>query len=97
MFLIKVYGLLEKEMKGIGKELATWELDRGEVTLERNKNRTRCKKSAGARRKRHRDQKKRLVALGMDEAVVAKMTSREVLTRLKRPAKVAKECAASSE
>jgi hypothetical protein len=44
--------------------------------------------------KRHRDQKKRLVALGMDEAVVALMNPKDVRTKLKHPAKVAKECAA---
>ena len=38
-----------------------------------------------------REQKKRLVALGMDESVVARMTAREVLTKLKHPMKVAKE------
>jgi len=66
------------------------------TTEERNKNRTRPKKSAGERARRHRVQKKRLVALGMDEAVVAKMNSREVLDKLKRPAKLAKELAAKN-
>ena len=64
-------------------------------TKARNKNLTRCKKGPGARARRHRTQKKRLVALGMDEAVVEKMSSREVLDKLKYPAKVAKECAAA--
>lgn len=64
------------------------------TTSERNKNRTRPTKSNGARKKRQKDQAKRLVALGMDEAVVAQMNPREVLTKLKYPAKVAKECAA---
>jgi len=64
------------------------------TTSERNKNRTRPTKSPGDRKKRQKDQKKRLVALGMDEAVVAQMNPREVLTKLKYPAKVAKECAA---
>lgn len=64
------------------------------TTSERNKNRTRPSKSNAAKAKRQKDQKKRLVALGMDEAVVAKMNAREVLTKLKYPAKVAKECAA---
>lgn len=67
------------------------------TTNERNKNRTRPTKSAGARRKRQNDQKKRLVELGMDEAVVAMMNPREVLTKLKYPAKVAKECAAAKD
>ncbi|WP_411827853.1 hypothetical protein [Luteolibacter sp. AS25] len=63
------------------------------TTNERNKNRTRPTKSGGARRKRQSAQKKRLVALGMDEAAVAVLNPREVLTKLKRPAKVAKEFA----
>jgi hypothetical protein len=63
-------------------------------TAARNKNLTRPKKRAGLKARRQRDQKKRLVALGMDEAVVSKMNSRDVLTKLKHPAKVAKECAA---
>ena len=64
------------------------------TTAERNKNLTRPKKSNGDRMRRRRDQKKRLVALGMDETVVAKMNSREVLDKLKRPALVTKEIAA---
>ncbi len=67
------------------------------TTAQRNKNLTRPKKSGGARARRQRDQKKRLVALGMDEAVVAKMNSREVLDKLKRPALVAKDAAAKKE
>jgi hypothetical protein len=66
------------------------------TSAERNKNLTRPRKGAGAKARRQRDQKKRLVALGMDEAVVAKMTARDVLTKLKHPAKVAKECAAKT-
>ena len=61
----------------------------------RNNNRTRPRKGGGAKARRQRDQKKRLVALGMDEAAVAKLSARDVLTKLKRPAKVAKECASS--
>lgn len=56
---------------------------------------TRPTKSGGARRKRHNDQKKRLVALGMDQAVVALMNPKDVRTKLKHPAKVAKEFAAT--
>lgn len=67
------------------------------TTKQRNKNLTRPKKSNGAKMKRQRDQKKRLVALGMDEKVVASMNSREVLTKLKHPAKVAKEHAAKDD
>ncbi len=64
------------------------------TTAERNKNLSRPKKSSGDKAKRQREQKKRLIALGMDETVVAKMNAREVLDKLKRPAKVAKEIAA---
>ena len=65
-------------------------------TLERNKNLTRPKKSPGARARRHRQQAKRLIALGMDEAVVAKMSPREILTKLKYPKKTAAEIAAAN-
>jgi hypothetical protein len=61
------------------------------TTQQRNQNRTRPTKSNAARNKRQKVQKKRLVALGMDEAVVALLNPREVLTKLKYPAKVAKE------
>jgi hypothetical protein len=67
------------------------------TSAERNKNLTRPKKSNGDRARRQRDQKKRLVALGMDEAVVAKLNSREVLDKLKRPALVVKEVEANKE
>ena len=63
------------------------------TTEQRNKNRTRPTKSGGARRKRQAVQKKRLVSLGMDEAAVALLNPREVLTKLKHPKKVAEECA----
>ena len=61
------------------------------TTAERNKNLSRPKKSNGDKMRRQRDQKKRLVALGMDEAIVAKLNAREVLDKLKRPAKVVKD------
>ena len=60
-------------------------------SLERNNNRTRPTKSNSARNKRQADHRKRLIALGMDEAVVAKMNPSEVRTKLRHPAKVAKE------
>lgn len=66
-------------------------------SAERNKNLTRPRKSAGKKARRQRTQRKRLVDLGMDEAEVAKMSSREVLTKLKYPKKVAAECAAAKE
>ena len=49
---------------------------------------TRPSKSAGARTRRQSDQKKRLVKLGMDEAVVAKLDPKAVRDLLKRPAKI---------
>ena len=61
------------------------------TTAERNKNLSRPKKSNGDKMRRQRDQKKRLVALGMDETIVAKMNAREVLDKLKRPAQVVKD------
>lgn len=60
------------------------------TTAERNKNLTRPKKAGAARTRRQNEQKKRLVALGMDESAVKKLNRREVLDLLKRPAKVAK-------
>ncbi len=49
---------------------------------------TRPRKGGAAKRRRQNDQKKRLVALGMDEETVRKMSPREVLTLLKYPLKV---------
>lgn len=57
---------------------------------------TRPRKKAGAKRRRRLEQRRRLVALGMDEAVVERLNSRELLDLLKRPAKVAKEYATAS-
>jgi len=50
---------------------------------------TRPRKSGAAKNRRRLVQRRRLVSLGMDEAAVAKLTSRDVLNLLKRPAKVA--------
>lgn len=58
-------------------------------TEQRNTNRTRPTKSAGAKAKRTRVHRRRLVALGMDEATVADLNSSELRALLKRPAKVA--------
>ena len=63
----------------------------------RNKNLTRPKKGPGDKARRQRDQKKRLIAMGMDEGVVERMNARDVLTKLKYPAKLAKELAAASD
>ncbi len=65
------------------------------TTKERNKNLTRPRKGTGAKARRLRTQRRRLVALGLDEAAVNRMTSREVLDKLKRPKKVAEEVAAA--
>ena len=54
---------------------------------------TRPRKSGAAKTRRRLEQRRRLVALGMDEADVNRLTSREVLDKLKRPAKVAAEFA----
>lgn len=59
------------------------------TSLQRNTNRQRPTKSAGARNKRRKVQARRLVALGMDEAAVAALNSTEVRTLLKHPKKVA--------
>ena len=52
---------------------------------------TRPRKGGAAKRRRQSDQKKRLVALGMNEDQVQKMSPREVLTLLKYPLKVKSE------
>ena len=49
---------------------------------------TRPKKALRERRRRETEQKKRLVELGMDEAVVTKMNAKEVRTKLRHPKKV---------
>ncbi len=64
------------------------------TTLERNKNRSRPKKSRGKKARRQREQKKRLIALGMDEKKVNQMSARDVLTALKHPKKVEAAAAA---
>ena len=58
-------------------------------SLDRNTNRSRPTKSAGAKAKRRKVQARRLVDLGMDEATVALLNSTEVRTLLKHPKKVA--------
>jgi hypothetical protein len=58
------------------------------TSLQRNTNRSRPSKSAGARAKRLKVQRRRLVALGMDEAAVALLNSTEIRTMLKHPKKV---------
>lgn len=48
---------------------------------------TRPVKSAGERRRRDAVQRKRLVALGMDEGVVAKLNAVQIRAYLRTPAK----------
>ena len=54
-------------------------------------NLTRPRKSGAAKTRRRLEQRRRLVALGVDEEKVAKMNSRDILTLLKHPKKVAQE------
>jgi hypothetical protein len=49
---------------------------------------TRPRKGGAAKRRRQNDQKKRLIALGVSEEEVVKMSPRDVLTMLKYPAKI---------
>lgn len=58
------------------------------TTLQRNTNRSRPSKSAGAKARRSKVQRRRLVALGMNEAAVELLNSTEVRTLLKHPKKV---------
>ncbi len=58
---------------------------------ENKTNVTRPRKGGAAKRRRQADHRKRLIALGVDEAAVAKMNARDVRTMLKYPAKVAQE------
>lgn len=57
---------------------------------------TRPRKSGAAKNRRRLEQRRRLVALGMEESAVDKLTSREILTLLKHPVKVAKAHGAQS-
>ena len=54
---------------------------------------TRPRKGDAGRRRRTIVQRRRLVGLGMDEAVVAKLEQEEVRALLRRPAKVAAQYA----
>ena len=51
---------------------------------------TRPRKAAGPKRRRQLEQRRRLVALGVDAEAVAKLNAREVLNMLKRPAEIGK-------
>ena len=56
---------------------------------------TRPRKNGAAKNRRRLEQRRRLVALGMDEVIVGRMTSRDILTALKCPQKTAAACAAA--
>ncbi|MDD2237354.1 MAG: hypothetical protein PHP44_10080 [Kiritimatiellae bacterium] len=62
----------------------------------RNKNLRRPTKSNVDRKRREKTQRNRLVALGMDEASVLKLNTKEVRTLLRRPLKVKAKVAAAS-
>ena len=55
---------------------------------DRHKPSTRPKKSETAKRKRQTIHRKRLVALGLPEADVAKMTPQELRAKLRHPKKI---------
>ena len=57
---------------------------------------TRPRTNGAAKNRRRLEQRRRLVALGMEESAVEKLTSREILTLLKHPVKVAKAHGAQS-
>lgn len=54
---------------------------------------TRPRKKPGAKRRRQLEQKRRLVALGVDEETVDKMNPKEIRDKLKYPKQVEKELA----
>lgn len=58
---------------------------------------TRPRKGGAAKTRRRLVQKRRLVGLGMDEEVVNRMNSREILTALKYPSKTARACEVAAE
>jgi hypothetical protein len=64
------------------------------MRLKRSQNKTnvtRPRKGGAAKRRRQAEHRKRLIALGVDEATVAKMNQRDVRDMLKYPKKVAKK------
>ena len=52
----------------------------------RNKNNVRPRKRGAAKRRRFLEQKRRLIALGVSEEEVGKMTSKDIRSKLRRPA-----------
>ncbi len=63
----------------------------------RNKNKVRPRKTGAAKRRRCLVQRRRLVALGMDEAVVAKMPVDQLRIKLKAPKKLEQALAKAKE
>ena len=61
------------------------------TTTFRNKNKVRPRKKGAAKRRRLLEQKRRLIALGVSEEVIIKMTSKDIRTKLKRPKLLAKQ------
>lgn len=59
----------------------------------RNKNKVRPKKKGAAKRRRCLEQRRRLVAMGMDEKVVEKMPLNIMREKLKEPKKTAAKIA----
>jgi hypothetical protein len=57
---------------------------------------TRPRKAGAPKNRRRLEQRRRLVALGVDEAVVNQMNSRDILTALQRPLKTAAKVAAAA-
>ncbi len=63
----------------------------------RNKNKVRPRKTGAAKRRRCLVQRRRLVAMGMDEATVAKMPVDQLRIKLKAPKKLAAIIAKAGE
>jgi hypothetical protein len=57
------------------------------------KNLVRPRKSGAAKRRRHLEQERRLVGLGVEQKLVDQMTQKEIRMKLQRPAKVLAELA----
>ena len=63
----------------------------------RNKNKVRPRKTGAAKRRRCLVQRRRLVAMGMDEATVAKLPVDQLRIKLKAPKKLAAIIAKAGE
>ena len=58
------------------------------TSIFRNKNLVRTKKQGAAKRQRLKQQKKRLLSLGVPEEMANKLTTKDIRTLLKRPKEV---------